>query len=93
MIDLYTSATPNGYKISIALEELELPYQVHPISLGERHQKESWFLSLNPNGRIPVIVDRAEEDFSVFESGAILIYLAEKAEALLGKTVDRKSVV
>jgi GSH-dependent disulfide-bond oxidoreductase len=82
-IDLYTEATPNGHKVSIALEELELPYRVHRVNLRAREQRQDWFLALNPNGRIPVIVDRAAGDFVVFESGAILIYLAEKAGALL----------
>ena len=83
MITLYTARTPNGFKASIALEELELPYRVHPISLGKREQKEEWFLAINPNGRIPAIVDHDEGDLPVFESGAILVYLAEKAGKLL----------
>ncbi len=83
MIDLYTAATPNGYKASIALEELELPRTVHPIDLSKLEQKEEWFLKLNPNGRIPVIVDRENDDHVVFESGAILLYLAEKTGRLL----------
>jgi GSH-dependent disulfide-bond oxidoreductase len=83
MIDLYTSATPNGHKVSIALEELELPYTVHAINLGAKDQKQPAFLAMNPNGRIPVIVDRDAEDFAVFESGAILIYLAELTGKLL----------
>jgi glutathione S-transferase len=83
MIDLYTASTPNGWKVSIALEELGLPYKVHPIDLGKREQKRPEFLALNPNGRIPVIVDRDEGDLAVFESGAILIYLADKSGRLL----------
>jgi GST-like protein len=83
MIDLYTAATPNGYKVSIALEELGLPYEVHAFNLSEGTQKEPWFLKINPNGRIPAIVDRDAEDFAVFESGAILIYLAEKTGRLM----------
>ena len=83
MIDLYTSTTPNGWKASIALEELALPYEVHAVSLDKGEQKQDWFLALNPNGRIPVIVDRDQDDFAVFESGAILVYLAEKAGRLL----------
>lgn len=82
MIDLYTAATPNGHKVSCMLEEIGLPYAVHVVSLSKGEQKEPWFLGLNPNGRIPVIVDRAE-DFTVFESGAIMIYLAEKTDKLL----------
>ncbi len=83
MIDFYTAATPNGHKISIALEELELPYSMHVLNLSANEQKQDWFLAINPNGRIPAIVDRANDDFSVFESGAILIYLAEKSGRLL----------
>ena len=60
MIDLYTAATPNGHKVSIALEELALPYTVHTLKLSDGEQKQPWFLALNPNGRIPAIVDRAE---------------------------------
>ena len=83
MIDLYTASTPNGWKASIALEELGLEYTVQPVKLGQREQKLPEYLALNPNGRIPTIVDRFEGDFSVFESGAILIYLAEKTGRLL----------
>lgn len=88
MIDLYTAPTPNGHKASVTLEELGLPYVVHPVNLSENEQKQEWYLKLNPNGRIPTIVDREEGDFVVFESGAILIYLAEKAGRLLPS--DRK---
>ena len=88
MIDLYTSPTPNGWKASITLEELEIPYEVTPIRLDKMTQKEDWFLALNPNGRIPAIVDRDNDDFAVFESGAIMIYLAEMAGKLL--PTDRK---
>ncbi len=76
-IDLYTAATPNGYKVSILLEELQVKYNVHKIDLGQKEQKEDWFLKLNPNGRIPVIEDK-ENNKVVFESGAILYYLAMK---------------
>lgn len=78
MIDLYTSPTPNGWKASITLEELELPYEVHAIDLGANQQKEPAYLEINPNGRIPAIVDRDAGGFAVFESGAIMLYLAEK---------------
>jgi glutathione S-transferase len=88
MIDLYTAPTPNGWKASIALEELGMPYSTRAIDLAKLEQKEPWFLAINPNGRIPAIVDRDEGDFPVFESGAILIYLAEKAGRLL--PADRK---
>ena len=83
MIDLYTSPTPNGYKVSITLEELGLPYEVHAIDLSTGAQKEPWFTAINPNGRIPAIVDRGNGDFPVFESGAIMLYLAEKAGKLI----------
>ena len=81
MIDLYTAATPNGWKASIMLEELALPYTLHALKLGEGDQKNPDYLKINPNGRIPTIVDRDEGDFAVFESGAIMIYLAEKPAA------------
>jgi glutathione S-transferase len=83
LIVLYTSPTPNGWKASVTLEELGLPYEVHAINLTAKDQKRDWFLKINPNGRIPAIVDRDGEDFAVFESGAIMIYLAEKAGRLL----------
>lgn len=83
MIDLYTAPTPNGHKISIALEELALPYALHVLDLARKEQKAPWYLAINPNGRIPAIVDRGEDDFAVFESGAILIYLAEKTGRLM----------
>ncbi len=89
MIDLYTSATPNGWKASVTLDELALPYDVHALSLGNGDQKTPEFLKINPNGRIPAIVDRDEGNFPVFESGAIMIYLAEKAGKLL--PADRKA--
>jgi len=82
MIDLYTSPTPNGWKASICLEELELPYEVHIINLLAGDQKNPDYVKLNPNGRIPTIVDRDEGNFAIFESGAILLYLAEKTGRL-----------
>jgi len=83
VITLYTAATPNGWKVSIALEELALPYEVKALELQKLDQKQDWFLRINPNGRIPAIVDHDAGDFPVFESGAILVYLAEKAGQLL----------
>ena len=77
MIDLYTAATPNGWKASIALEEVALPYELKALRLDQLDQKQDAFLRINPNGRIPAIVDRDAGDFAVFESGAILLYLAE----------------
>ena len=93
MIDLYTAATPNGRKISIALEEMALPYTVHALSLSKGEQKTPEFLRINPNGRIPAIIDHDEGDFAVFESGAILIYLAEKTGQFLPTDRKARSVV
>jgi GST-like protein len=93
MIELFTAATPNGWKVSIALEELGLPYTVRPIALGKLEQKEEWFLRINPNGRIPAIIDHGNGDFAVFESGAILIYLAEKTGKLLPAEPKERSRV
>lgn len=93
MIDLYTAATPNGHKVSIALEEMNLPYEVHALSLTRGDQKRPEFLAINPNGRIPAIVDRELDDFPVFESGAILIYLAEKTGRFLPTEVRARSRV
>ena len=83
MIKLYTAATPNGWKASVTLEELGLDYEVHKISLMDGEQKKPEFLKLNPNGRIPAIVDTDVDNLAIFESGAIMIYLAEKAGKLM----------
>lgn len=86
MIDLYTWATPNGRKVSIMLEACELEYQVHPVNINQREQFEPEFLAISPNNRIPAIVDDdgpGGETISLFESGAILIYLAEKSGRFL----------
>jgi GSH-dependent disulfide-bond oxidoreductase len=86
MIDLYTWATPNGRKVSILLEELSLEYNVHPIDIGNGEQFAPDFVAINPNAKIPAIVDRGGPEgssFAVFESGAILIYLAEKSGHLM----------
>ena len=86
MIDLYTASTPNGHKASVTLEELRLPYTVHAINLSANEQKQEWFLQLNPNGRIPVLVDHdapGGHDITVSETGAMMIYLAEKTGQLL----------
>ncbi len=93
MIDLYTASTPNGWKISVALEEMQLPYRVIPLDLGAQEQKRPEYLKINPNGRIPAIVDRDNDDFAVFESGAILIYLAEKTGQLMPTDVKGRSRV
>ena len=93
MIDLYTSNTPNGYKVSIMLEELKLPYNVIAVDLVKKEQKKAKYLKLNPNGRVPTIVDRENENFVVFESGAILIYLAEKTGQHLPEQPEKRSKV
>jgi len=93
MIDLYTAPTPNGRKISIALEEMALPYRVQTVDLKAGEQKSPEFLRINPNGRIPAIVDRGAGDFAVFESGAILLYLAEKSGKLLPAAPQARSIV
>ncbi len=80
MITLYTAATPNGYKVSVALEEMGLAYDVHRIDLQTAEQKQPEFLAICPNGRIPAIVD---DGFAVFESGACLTYLARKTGLLM----------
>ena len=77
MIDLYTWGTPNGRKISIALEEMALPYRVIPINIGKDEQFGPQFLEISPNNKIPAIIDR-DTGLSVFESGAILMYLGDK---------------
>ena len=92
-IDLYTTGTPNGHKASCTLEELEMEYVVHSINLSKQEQKTDAFLAMNPNGRIPVIVDRAMDDFVVFETGAIMVYLAEQAGRLLPTETKKRSRV
>lgn len=82
MIDLHTWRTPNGRKVSIMLEELEFPYNLHPVNIGKDEQFTPAFLAISPNNKIPAIVDQdgpGGNPYSVFESGAILLYLAEKA--------------
>ena len=93
MIDLYTAATPNGHKVSIALEELALPYTLKVLDLSKGEQKLPDFLAICPNGRIPAIVDREADDFAVFESGACLIYLAEKTGQLMPSDAKGRSRV
>jgi GSH-dependent disulfide-bond oxidoreductase len=88
MIDLYTWTTPNGRKISIMLEEIGLPYEVHPVNLSKGEQFKPEYLAINPNGKIPAIVDRdgpGKKPYSLFESGAILMYLAEQTGRLMPK--------
>src|SRR5262245_21051897 len=90
MIDLHTWTTPNGRKVSIMLEECGLPYRVHPVTIGKDQQFKPEFLAISPNNRIPAIIDSegpGGKPMSLFESGAILIYLAEKT----GKFFDQKN--
>ncbi len=91
MIELYTAATPNGWKASIALEELGVAYNVHHVDLMKGDQKRPEYLRINPNGRIPAIIDTDEGDLVLFESGAILIYLAEKTGQLLARDKARRA--
>lgn len=93
MIDLYTFPTPNGHKVSCTLEALELDYKAHVIDISKGAQKTPAFLKLNPNGRIPAIVDRANDDFAVFESGAIMLYLAEQTGKLIPSDAKGRSLV
>jgi glutathione S-transferase/GST-like protein len=94
MIDFYGAPTPNGIKVSIALEELEIPYTLHRVDLAAGEQQSPEFLAMNPNGKIPVIQDRSHDSFAVFESGAILVYLAEKTGQLMPlDVVGRSSVI
>jgi GST-like protein len=93
MIELYSANTPNGQKITIALEELGLEYQLHKLNLGELDQKQPAYLKINPNGRIPALLDNANDGFAVFESGAMLIYLAEKTGKLMPSDVNGRSLV
>ena len=90
MIDLFTAATPNGWKVSIAFEEMELPYNPIVLNLSERKQHEEWFYQMNPNGRIPVIVDHDVEDLTIFETGAIMLYLAEKSGKFMPSDFKRR---
>lgn len=90
MLDFYTAPTPNGHKVAILLEELGLPYRTHLINLAAGAQKKPDYLQLNPNGRIPTLVD---EGFAVFESGAILLYLAEKHSRFIPADAKGRSVV
>ncbi len=93
MIDLYTAPTPNGHKASCTLEALELDYHAHFVNISEGEQHKPDFLSKSPNGRIPAIVDRDVDNLSIFESGAIMIYLAEKTGRLLPTDVKGRANV
>ena len=93
MIDLYTAVTPNGYKVSIMLEECGLTYRPHYPDLAKLEHRRPEFLALNPNGRVPVIVDHEAGGFPVFESGAILVYLARKTGRFCPADLKRNSSV
>jgi glutathione S-transferase len=93
MIELYTAPTPNGHKASCTLEAMGLEYEVHFVNISEGEQKKPDFLAINPNGRIPAIVDRGNDDFAVFESGAIMIYLAELTGKLMPSDAKGRSKV
>ena len=93
MITLYTAATPNGWKVSITLEELGLPYEVHVLDLAAGDQKAPAFLAINPNGRIPAIVDKSAGDFPIFESGAIMLWLTEREGKLIPADAKGRSRV
>ena len=97
MIELHYAPTPNGHKIAIALEELALPYEVHRVDIGQGDQFKPEFLAFSPNNRIPAIIDHDEPDgeaTGIFESGAILVYLAEKTGKLLPASgTARKTVM
>ena len=86
MIDLYTWQTPNGRKVSIMLEEIGLDYTVFPVNISKDEQFQPHFLEMSPNNRIPAIVDKDNNNFSLFESGAILMYLAEKTGKLINRS-------
>jgi GST-like protein len=93
VIQLYSFPTPNGVKVSIALEEMGLPYEAHLVTLSDADVKSAEFLSLNPNNKIPAIIDPNGPDgqpIGLFESGAILMYLAEKSGQLVGTTATQK---
>ena len=93
MIDLYTAPTPNGWKASVALEELEIPYEVKRVRILEGEQRKPEYLAINPNGRIPAIVDHDAGGFAVFDSGAILVYLAQKTGKLMPSDAKGSSLV
>ena len=92
MIEFYTDATPNGWKISVLLEEIGMAYNTHHIDILKGEQKEAWFQAICPNGRIPAIVD-TENNLSIFESGAIMLYLAKKSGQLIPADVKGESLV
>lgn len=92
MIDLYTFATPNGRKPAIFLEEVGLPYQIHKVDITKGEQFQSDFVAINPNSKIPAIIDH-DNGLTIFESGAILLYLAEKTGQFLPPSLPEKMAV
>lgn len=90
MLEFYTSPTPNGWKVAMTLEEMELEYRLRTVNLSAGEQQEESYLNINPNGRIPAIVD---DGFAVFESGAIMLYLAEKTGKLMPRDAKGRSEV
>jgi glutathione S-transferase len=93
MIHLYTASTPNGHKVSCMLEAIEMTYEIHTVNLGEGDQRKPDFLKISPNGRIPAIVDTDNDDLSIFESGAIMLYLAEKSGKLIPSDIKGRAKV
>lgn len=96
MIDLYTAGTPNGFKVSIMLEETKLPYQAHLINIRQDEQFKPEFLKINPNNKIPAIIDQEGPDgkpLALFESGAILYYLGQKTGEFLPKGLRQSALV
>ena len=93
MIHLYTASTPNGHKVSCMLEAIEMPYEIHTVNLGEGDQRKPDFLKISPNGRIPAIVDTDNDNLSIFESGAIMLYLAEKSGKLIPSDIKGRAKV
>ena len=93
MIDFYTAPTPNGHKVSCTLEAMDLEYETHVVNLMENEQKKPEFLAISPNGRIPAIVDRDADNLPIFESGAIMIYLAEKTGKLMPIDLNERAKV
>ena len=93
MIDFYTAPTPNGHKVSCTLEAMKRKYETHVVNLMQNEQKKPEFLAISPNGRIPAIVDRDADNLPIFESGAIMIYLAEKTGKLMPTDLNEKAKV
>ncbi len=91
MIDFYTYPTINGQAVAIALEMMEIDYQVHWVDLIKGEHREPWFIAINPSGRIPVIVDQDNDHLVISQTGAILIYLAERTGRLLPTDANNKA--